>query len=100
MVMPIRPDLTQHRGTVHGGVIGSLADNVCGYAVASVAGAIVTSSYTLHLLAPTIGERIRAFGRSIHAGGRLATATADLYAENGEDRTLVATAFATFVLFR
>jgi uncharacterized protein (TIGR00369 family) len=100
LVMPIRTDLTQHRGTVHGGVIGSLADNVCGYAAASLVGAVITSSYTLHLLAPAEGERIRATARTVRAGGRLATVTADLFAERGEESTLVATAIATFVLLR
>lgn len=100
LVMPIRAELTQHRGTIHGGVIGCLADNVCGYAAASLVGEVITSSYTLHLLAPADGERIRATARTVRAGGRLATVAADLFAEKGEGRALIATAIATFVVKR
>jgi uncharacterized protein (TIGR00369 family) len=100
LVMPIRTEHTQHRGTVHGGVLGCLADNVCGYAAASLVGAVITSNYTLHLLAPADGERIRATARTVRAGGRLATVTADLFAERGEDSFLVATAIAAFVVLR
>lgn len=98
LVMPIRAELTQHRGTVHGGVIGSIADNACGYAIASLAGAVVTSSYTLHLLAPSTGEMLRAVGRTLKVGRRLATASADVFAETGGERILVATALATMAL--
>ena len=100
LLMPVRTELTQHRGTVHGGVIGRLADNFCGYAAASLTGAVVTSSYTLHLLAPADGERIQATARTVRAGGRLVTVAADLFAEQGDDSTLVATALATFVVRR
>jgi acyl-coenzyme A thioesterase PaaI-like protein len=55
----------------------------------------VTSSYTLHFLGPALGERLRAKGRVIRAGKRQVTVQADIFAEEGEDSKLVATALAT-----
>lgn len=98
LVMPVRPDLTQHRGTVHGGVLGSLADNVCGYAIASRTGPVVTAGYTIHLLAPVQGDKVRAVGRVVRAGKRQAVAASDLYVEHGGSTTHVATALATMML--
>ena len=62
LVIELAPHLTQHHGFAHGGVIGAAADNACAWAAASVAGDVVTSSYTLHFLGPALGERLRATG--------------------------------------
>jgi uncharacterized protein (TIGR00369 family) len=95
ILLDLRPELTQHHGFAHGGVIGALADNACAWAAASVAGDVVTSSYTLHFLGPALGERLRAKGRVIRAGKRQATVQADVFAEKGGESKLVATALAT-----
>lgn len=97
-VMAIRPELQQHHGTVHGGVLGVVVDNACGWAAASVAGPLVTAHYTVHLLAPARGERLRAIGRLIRAGRRTAVASADVYAESDGRPLLVATGMASFAL--
>ena len=95
ILLDLRPELTQHHGFAHGGVIGALADNACAWAAASVAGDVVTSSYTLHFLGPAVGERLRARGRVIRAGQRQATVQADIFVEKGENSKLIATALAT-----
>lgn len=95
ILLDLRPELTQHHGFAHGGVIGALADNACAWAAASVAGDVVTSSYTLHFLGPALGERLRAKGRVVRAGKRQVTVQADVFAEEGEESKLVATALAT-----
>lgn len=95
ILLELRPELTQHHGFAHGGVIGALADNACAWAAASVAGDVVTSSYTLHFLGPAIGDRLRAKGRVIRTGQRQVTVQADVFVETGDETKLVATALAT-----
>lgn len=95
LVIELAPHLTQHHGFAHGGVIGAAADNACAWAAASVAGDVVTSSYTLHFLEPALGERLRAKGRVIRAGKRQVTAAADVFAEKAGESKLIATALAT-----
>ena len=94
LVVPLKPELTQHHGFAHGAVLGAAADNACAWAAASVAGDVVTSSYTLHLIAPAKGERLRAKGQVLKNGRRQLTVRADVYAEGGDDSRLVATALA------
>ena len=94
LVVPLKPELMQHHGFAHGAVVGAAADNACAWAAASVAGDVVTSSYTLHLVAPAKGERLRAKGQVLRNGRRQLTVRADVYAEAGDDSRLVATALA------
>jgi uncharacterized protein (TIGR00369 family) len=94
LVIPLRDELRQHHGFAHGAVVGAAADNACAWAAASVAGDVVTSSYTPHLLAPALGERLRARGQVIRAGKSQLSVCADVYAESGDETRLVATALA------
>lgn len=93
--IPLTQQLLQHHGFAHGAVIGAAADNACAWAASSIAGDVVTSSYTLHLLAPAQGERLWARGEVIKAGSRQLTVRSDVYCEAGGKRKLVATALAT-----
>lgn len=95
LVIPLTERLTQHHGYAHGAVVGAAADNACSWAAASVAGDVVTASYTLHLIAPARGEQLRAVGEVIKAGRRLVTASAQVFAETGDSSVLVATALAS-----
>ena len=97
LLIPFRDDLTQHRGTFHGGLLGIAADNVSGWAAGTLLGPAVTGSYTIHFLAPARGARLRAVGRVVSAGRRSAVVRADVHCENDGSSTLVATATATFV---
>ncbi|MGE0769124.1 MAG: PaaI family thioesterase [Hyphomicrobiaceae bacterium] len=94
-VITLRDDLRQHHGFAHGAVIGAAADSACAWAAASVAGDVVTASYTLHLVAPATGERLRAFGVVQAGGKRQLTVRADVFSEVGDERSLVATALAS-----
>lgn len=97
LLLPVRAELRQHHGTVHGGMMGVVVDNACGWAAGSVAGPLVTSHFAVQLLAPARGERLRAIGRLIRAGRRSAVATADVFAEADGQQILVATGTANFV---
>lgn len=94
LVIALTPSLTQHHGFAHGAVIGAAADNACAWAAASVAGDVLTSSYTLHLLAPAKGDRLRAKGQVVRHGKRQLTVRANVFSEHGADVRLVATALA------
>ncbi|MDB5696804.1 MAG: hypothetical protein JWN21_2347 [Sphingomonas bacterium] len=56
----MRPEVTQHHGFAHGAIVGLMADKACTWAAASVAGDVVTGSYTINFVAPAHGERLRA----------------------------------------
>jgi uncharacterized protein (TIGR00369 family) len=95
--VPIRPELTQHHGFAHGAIVGCVADNACAWAAASVVGDVVTAEYKLHLLAPAVGQKLIGRGRVIKASSRMVTASADVYAVNGETEKHVATMLATII---
>jgi len=98
LIIPLKEQLTQHHGFAHGAVVGAAADNACAWAAASLAGDVVTSSYSLHLLAPALGERLRAHGMVIKKGKRQLAVRADVFAEQGDNSKLVATALASIAI--
>ncbi|WP_428247310.1 PaaI family thioesterase [Ferrovibrio sp.] len=93
----LRREMTQHHGFAHGAVVGYMADTVCAWAAASVAGDVVTSEYKLNLLAPAVGQRLYATGTVIKAGKAQVVTRADVYAEHQGTKKIVATALATIV---
>lgn len=98
IVMEIRPEMTQHHGFAHGALVGMMADNACAWAAGSAVGDVVTGSYTINLLAPAKGARLRSKGTVIKAGKRQVVVRADVWAEDdGVDPILVAVAQATIV---
>src|SRR5579883_437329 len=89
-----REELTQQHGFIHGGIVGMLADNACGYAAFSLLPAessIVTVEYKLNLLAPAEGEGFVARGRVLRVGRSLIVAEAAVFAlRQGEERQVAA----------
>ena len=70
LALTVRPDLTQSHGTLHSGVLSSLADIVCGFAAVSQCGAVVTANVTTHMLGPArVGDRVYANATVKRAGG-------------------------------
>ncbi|PTS76557.1 PaaI family thioesterase, partial [Sphingomonas sp. HMWF008] len=51
LLLHVRPDMTQHHGFAHGAIVGLMADNACAWAAASIAGDVVTGSYSINFLA-------------------------------------------------
>jgi uncharacterized protein (TIGR00369 family) len=93
--LPVREEQTQHHGFVHGGIVGALADTACSWAAATVAGDVVTASYTLQLHAPATTALLRARAAVIKQGKRNVSVEAQVYAvdDSGGERR-VATALA------
>ena len=99
--LPYRKDLTQQHGFIHGGIVGMIADNACGYAAFSLmpAGAtVVTVEYKLNLLSPAEGERLIARGHVVRPGRTLVIAEARVTAlkkgREGEIAACLATLMA------
>ena len=93
--LDLRPELTQHHGQAHGGVIGYLADTVSAWAAASTGIDVVTAEYKLNFLTAARGEVLWARGEVLKAGRRQVIVRSDVYATHEGQETHVATALAT-----
>ena len=97
--LPVRSNLLQHHGFVHGGLVGTLVDTACGWAAASLAGDVVTQSYTIQLLAPAKGDVLRVESNVIKASRRNVSAEARVYMETeGTSDRLIATGLAMIAI--
>ena len=99
--LPYRAELAQQHGFFHGGIVGTLADNACGYASFSLAAAdasVLTVEYKLNLMAPAAGDLLIARGRVLRPGRTLVVAQADVFAVRDGREKQVATALATLML--
>ena len=85
-----RPDLLQQAGFLHAGVIGALIDRSCGFAAASLAGAILASQYQVRCYRPAIGDRFVTRAHVVRAGKRQIFALAEVFAITSEEERLVA----------
>lgn len=95
--LPLRAELTQHHGHAHGAVLGYLADTVCAWAAATVAGDVVTAEYKINFLVPARGETLWARGEVLRPGRRQVVVRAEVHARSGGEDTLVAAALASIV---
>lgn len=82
VVCPIRPELCNPRGAIHGGMSATLLDVAGGVAAIYASGEarpMVTRSAGVHYLRPLTGTRMRAEGRVVKAGRKICLARVDLY---------------------
>ncbi len=101
ITLALRPDLIQHHGFAHGGIIGALADDACAWAAATVLGDVVTSGYSIQFAAPATGTSLRAVGTVLRAGKRQATVEARVFSEQaGAASSLVAVALGSVAAVR
>lgn len=98
--IPIRENLLQHHGFVHGAVLSFAADNALTFVGGTVLGAeIITSEYKINYLRPAIGEKLIARGTVISSGRRQAVCRCDVFAVKDNEEKLCATAIGTIVTF-
>ena len=99
--IPIRDDLTQHYGFVHGGVIGAAADTALTFAGGTVlGGSVVTAGFTINFLRPARGDFLIARAAVVHGGRTQAVCRCDVFvSEDGAER-LCATAQGTIAELR
>ncbi|MGW0042774.1 PaaI family thioesterase [Rhodococcus sp. NPDC003348] len=91
--IPIRPELLQQHGFVHGGVLSYAADNALTFAAGTVLGpSIVTSGFTISYLRPAVGTLLRAEASVVTGTGRQALCRCEVYVEGPNGTTLCAAA--------
>lgn len=95
LTLPIRDELKQNFGFVHGGVLSYLADNCITFAGASVLDKCVTSEYKINYLTPAIGETLYARATVLSSGKTQATCECKIYALKEDNEKLVAVALGT-----
>ncbi|RYG37562.1 MAG: PaaI family thioesterase [Burkholderiales bacterium] len=92
--------VSQQHGFVHAGAISAIADTAAGYAALSLmpeGKGVLTTEFKINLLAPAVGDLVRAKGRVIKAGRTLTLAQTDVFAEVGGQQKLVAFLTATLM---
>ncbi|MYG81430.1 MAG: PaaI family thioesterase [Gemmatimonadetes bacterium] len=94
--VPIRPQLRQQHGFVHGGVVSYAADNALTFVGGSVLGtAVVTSEFKINYVRPARGDYLVARASVIHHGKRQAVCRCDVFASDQGAEALCATAQGT-----
>ena len=91
--LPVRDDLTQQHGFVHGGVVGMIADSAGGYAAFTLMPAdasVLTVEYKINMLAPAAGDLLIATGEVLKPGRTVSIVRSDVFAVQGDRRTRVA----------
>ena len=90
--LPVRDELRQQHGFVHGGVLSYLADNVLTFAGgARLEGHIVTAELKLNYVRPAQGNELVARARALSAGRTQAVARCEIYSvEDGVERLCAA----------
>jgi len=99
--LPHRDDLTQQKGFLHGGIIGMIADNACGYAAYSLMPASaspLTVEYKINILAPGRGSMYVAEGVVLRPGRTLTVTRAEVYAQTASGRVHIASMQQTVLM--
>ncbi|WP_063050310.1 PaaI family thioesterase [Nocardia arthritidis] len=97
LIVPVRRELAQQFGYVHGGVLAYAADNALTFAAGTVLGAnVLTGGVTITYLRPAAGERLRVEAAVTGATRRQAVAHCEIWAESpGREPVLCAVAQGT-----
>jgi uncharacterized protein (TIGR00369 family) len=98
--MPASPHLSQQHGFAHAGAIASIADSACGYACLTKMpedAAVLSVEFKVNLLAPAAGDAFMAHARVVRSGRTISVATAEVHAETGGERKLIALMQATMM---
>lgn len=96
--VPIKNELKQQHGFLHGGVVSYAADNALTYVGGSVLGpGVVTSEFKINYVRPAIGDYIVARATAIYAGKTQAVCRCDVFAVKDAKESLCATAQGTII---
>jgi uncharacterized protein (TIGR00369 family) len=93
----------QHTGVLHAGVIGAMADHTMGAAAQTFAVEghwVLTAEYKVSLLRAGRGQRLECVGVVIKPGRQVSFTEAEVFAIDGDARTLVAKASATMAVVK
>jgi len=103
VVVPTRPDLVQHNGFFHGGLIAGLADIAGGFAGWSLVEAdqgMLTIEYKLNIVAPGLGDELRAVGEVVSRGRSIIVTRIDIFGMRNEKPVLCTTALQTLKVMK
>lgn len=85
LAIPIRPELGQQFGFVHGGVLAYLADNALTFAAGTVLGSnVLTGGFSITYLRPAGGTRLRAEATVTGSTRRQAVVRCEILSEDGD----------------
>jgi uncharacterized protein (TIGR00369 family) len=94
--LPIKPELLQQHGFVHGGVLAYLADNALTCAGGTVLGDSLTAEFKINFVRPAIGPgRLVADAVSVASGKTQAVCRCDVFVVRDDERKLCAVAQGT-----
>ena len=97
---PVRPDLLNNNGVLHGGIIASIADEVAWNAILShtdVRKSMTTAELKVNYLRPIGGTKVVARGFVLKLGRMLAVTRVDIF---DAERRLAAHATVTYAFLR
>ena len=95
--MPVRKQLTQNHGVVHGGAMASLIDSATAFAIISLLEGdekVTTVDLTISYLRPVTRGKLRCTAKVVRAGRRLIAVSADVF---DDSQKLVSTALSTYI---
>ncbi|WP_109483078.1 PaaI family thioesterase [Paraburkholderia sp. C35] len=96
LCLPIRDELRQQHGFVHGGVISYLVDNALTFAGALALGPrVVTGEYKINYLRPAVAGVLMARAEVVYVGRQQATCQCNVFVTDGDKERLVAVAQGT-----
>ncbi|MAZ31630.1 MAG: thioesterase [Thalassospira sp.] len=103
IVVPSRADLIQHNGYFHGGLIAGLADIAGGFAGWSLVDedqGMLTIEYKLNIVAPGIGQELRAVGEVVSRGRSIIVTRIDVFGSKDGAPVLCATSLQTLKVMK
>jgi uncharacterized protein (TIGR00369 family) len=101
--MPVRTDLTQQHGFVHGAVVAAIGDSACGYSAFTLMppdAGVLSIEFKVNLLAPAKGELLIARARVVRAGRTISVCQADVVAVTDGVEKGIALVVATIMTIR
>ncbi|TND08653.1 MAG: hypothetical protein FD123_2157 [Bacteroidetes bacterium] len=101
--IPYREELGQQHGFFHAGIVGTLADNVAGYAAYSAMhpdSSILTVEFKINLLAPAKGPALLAKGFLVKKGKTLTVCRSEVFNVSDGKEELCAIAQSTLIELR
>lgn len=101
--VPLKKELLQQDGIMHGGAIATVADIVAGFAIYTLipqGQRVVTTEIKVSYFRAADGDQIEAVGKVIKAGAQFSFAEAEVFAISGEKKVLVAKATTTMAILK
>jgi uncharacterized protein (TIGR00369 family) len=97
----VRPEHAQQHGSVHAGVISTLADHTAGGAARAALDEhhdVLTIEFKINFLRPGTGDRLEGEGKALRAGRRVVVAESEVYAYTEGNRVLIAKCISTLAV--